>query len=267
VTTTHDTQSALETVIRRDRVLVLLGLAAITTTAWIYLVRMAAMMNAMAMEADMHASMGMPQMHEWGLEELAGLFVMWAVMMIAMMLPSAAPVILLVARIYRRRGPAGRPATAGFAAGYILVWTAFSAAAAVAQLLLHRAALLSPTMASSSALLGGAILLAAGVYQWLPIKYACLSHCRSPLGFLTTEWREGVRGAVVMGMRHGLFCLGCCWALMALLFVAGVMNLLWIAAIAAFVLIEKLAPQGQRISQLAGVLLAAWGVFVLSRGL
>jgi predicted metal-binding membrane protein len=149
----------------------------------------------------------------------------------------------------------------------VVTWTTFSAAAAGAQLALHRAALLSANMTSRSTLLAGVILLAGGIYQWLPIKNACLTHCKSPLGFLGAHWREGVAGALRMGLQHGGFCVGCCWALMALLFVVGVMNILWVAAIAAFVLVEKLSPWGSRVGRAAGVFLIAWGLWQLTRGI
>ena len=256
----------LERVIRRDRLVVAAGLSAVTLLAWLALWRMAADMGAMSSGAGMPATMGMPEMRRWGAADLAWLFLMWTVMMVAMMLPSAAPLMLLVVGVYRRRGTDARWLTAAFTGGYIAAWTAFSLVAALAQVLLHHMALLSPAMASRSALLGGVILIAAGVYQWLPIKNACLVHCRSPLHFLTHKWREGSGGAIKMGFQHGLFCVGCCWAVMALLFVAGVMNLLWVAAIAAFVLVEKLAPQGLLVGRVAGVACVAWGVYVLSQG-
>ena len=256
----------LERVIRRDRLVVAAGLSAVTLLAWLDLWRMAVDMGAMSSGAAIPAAMGMPEMRSWGAADLAWLFLMWTVMMVAMMLPSAAPLVLLVVGIYRRRGAGARWLTAAFAGGYIAAWTVFSFVAALAQVVLHRTAFLSPAMASRSALLGGVILIAAGVYQWLPIKNACLTHCRSPLHFLSHGWREGSGGAFTMGFRHGLFCVGCCWAVMALLFVAGVMNLLWVAAIAAFVLVEKLAPQGLLVGRVAGVACVAWGVYVLSQG-
>jgi predicted metal-binding membrane protein len=190
---------------------------------------------------------------------------MWSIMMVAMMLPSAAPMILLFAIVSRQRRAQGQPAVpvAVFTAGYLLAWAAYSAVAATAQWELHQLALLSPAMASASPLLAGGLLISAGVYQWLPPKGACLSHCRSPIGFFSTEWREGIGGALVMGLRHGTFCVGCCWLLMALLFVAGVMNLLWVAALAAFVLLEKLFPRGVLIGRVAGVGLIGWGLLVL----
>jgi predicted metal-binding membrane protein len=257
--------SRLERAIRRDRVVVALGLAAVTLLAWVYLVRMAALMNAAVSDKAMHAAMGMPEMAAWGTAEFVMLFLMWAVMMVAMMLPSAAPLILLVVRTYRRRGARARVLTFAFAAGYLIAWTVFSTAAAGMQLLLHRSALLSMDMASTSAIVGGAILLVAGAYQWLPLKAACLTHCRSPLDFLMREWREGAAGALVMGLRHGLYCVGCCWALMLLLFVGGVMNLFVIAAITALVLVEKLAPAGARVARVGGISLIGMGAWLLAK--
>lgn len=211
-------------------------------------------------------NMAMPHMQEWSATDLLLLFVMWSIMMVAMMLPSASPMILLFASVNRRRRERAVPSvrTAIFTAGYLGLWIAFSALAALVQWSLHRAALLSPDMASASPVFGGVLLLSAGIYQWLPVKNVCLTRCRSPLSFIQTEWREGSAGAVVMGLRHGLFCLGCCWVLMLLLFVAGVMNLIWVAAIAGFILLEKLAPGGQWVGKATGVLLAAWGAWLLT---
>ena len=152
-----------------------------------------------------------------------------------------------------------------FLLGYLAVWTGFSALAAVAQWILHALALLSPMMVSTSPLLGGVLLLVAGVFQWTPLKSACLTHCRSPLSFLMTDWGEGKWGAFFMGLKHGAYCTGCCWFLMALLFVAGVMNVWWIAIIALFVLLEKVVPQGLFVGKVAGVLLVAWGVWMALR--
>ncbi len=262
---TVDAPSSVERLIRRDRSIVVLALAGVTLLAWFYLVRMADGMRAAATEADMHAAMGMTDMAAWGTADVVALFLMWAVMMAGMMLPSAAPMILLVVGTHRRRGGRhARMATAAFAAGYLLAWTGFSLAAALAQAALHAAALMSSAMASQSTVLAGAIFLAAGAYQWLPLKHACLTRCRSPLQFLTEEWREGVPGMLRLGLRHGLFCLGCCWMLMTLLFAAGVMNLLWVAAIGAFVLLEKVVPHGPLVGRVAGVLLVAWGAYLLT---
>jgi predicted metal-binding membrane protein len=194
---------------------------------------------------------------------------MWVVMMVAMMVPSAAPSILLFANVARSRKARGAPTASAlvFTLGYLLVWAAYATMAAIVQYELHQLALLSPEMSSTSPWLGGGLLLLAGIYQWLPSKGACLSHCRSPFGVFSHEWREGVTGALVMGVRHGSYCVGCCWAVMALLFVAGVMNLLWVAAIAIFVLIEKLGPGSRIIGRLSGILLMAWGTWVIAAGL
>jgi predicted metal-binding membrane protein len=185
-------------------------------------------------------------------------------MMTAMMVPTAAPMILVFASLNRRRhDPQPLLTSTGvFLLGYLVVWSGFAALATVAQWGLHIGALLSPMMVSISPILGGALLLAAGVFQLSPIKYACLSNCRTPIGFLMTEWRDGPRGALVMGLRHGLYCLGCCWALMSLLFVLGVMNLLWIAALAGFVLVEKVTPRGHLVSRLSGLVLIGWSGWV-----
>lgn len=251
--------SIIETALRRDRIIVLLGLAVIAILAWVYTVHEAWEMNNM----DIETCMGLST-KSWGMTDLTLLFLMWTVMMAAMMIPSVSQVVLLYARTMRMRGHEGgvvKPAGV-FVLGYLASWTGFSLIAALAQWGLHEAALLSPMMVSTSHLLGGAILIAAGVFQLTPLKHACLSHCRSPLGFLVTEWREGTRGAFVMGLRHGTYCVGCCWLLMAVLFVTGVMSLLWVAIISAFVLIEKLAPSGQWVARTAGVLLAGYGLWM-----
>ena len=257
--------SPFERLIQRDRLVVALALGLVTILAWSYLLRMAVQMRAASSEAEMHEAMGM-HMATWGFADAGLLFLMWAVMMAGMMLPSASPVILLALSTYRRRGDRQARLSAGaFAAGYMAAWTGFSAIAALAQAGLHAAALLSPAMSARSAALAGGIFVLAGVYQWAPLKSACLSHCRSPLGFLATEWREGTTGAFRMGLRHGLFCVGCCWALMTILFAAGVMNVLWVAAIAAFVLLEKLLPYGTQIGRVSGGLLVVWGAYLVIR--
>jgi predicted metal-binding membrane protein len=247
----------LEATLRRDRLVVVLGLVAITGLAWAYLAHSASLMRG-------HLGMVMPDPTPWSIGEAVGLALMWSIMMIPMMLPSVTPVILLFAGVTRRRRLQGAVAApvSMFVLGYLLAWTAFAGLAALGQSLLHSAALLSPAMASQSPLLGGGLLLLAGLYQWLPLKGACLSHCRSPLGFFSSEWREGVSGALMMGLRHGSYCVGCCWALMALLFVAGVMNLAWVAVIAGFVLAEKVVPNGRLLGRVTGVLLAGWGLWV-----
>ena len=194
------------------------------------------------------------------------LFLMWAEMMVAMMIPSAAPMILTFAMVNRKRREQDRPfvPTGMFLLGYLIVWSVFSLVAALAQWTLHGAALLTPMMKSSSPLLGGGLLLVAGIFQWTPWKHACLNHCRSPLQFLLAGWQEGPGGALSMGIKHGAFCAGCCWMLMVLLFVAGVMNMLWVAAITILVLLEKVAPQSWRLRHVVGALLVAWGAWMIA---
>lgn len=252
-----------ETVLRRDRVIVLCGLVMIIALSWAYVSYLAWEMRGMDME------MILPRMQAWGVADFALMFVMWAVMMVAMMTPSAAPMVLTFAGINRRRREQHVPyvPTGIFLLGYLVVWAGFSLLATAAQWGLQAASLLSPMMVSTSPVLGGVLLLAAGTYQWTPLKYACLLHCRSPMGFILNDWREGSRGAFLMGLKHGGYCVGCCWSLMALLFVAGVMNLLWVAAIAGFVLLEKVAPAGHRVGLVAGVLLVAGGGWMISGAL
>src|SRR2546425_4256850 len=206
-----------------------------------------------------------PDTAPWSVGILLPLFLMWAEMMVAMMIPSAAPMILTFAMVNRKRREQKQPfvPTGIFLLGYLAVWTFFSALAAVAQWILHARALLSPMMVSTSALLGGVLLIVAGVFQWTPLKNACLTHCRSPLSFLMTDWREGRRGAFVMGLKHGAYCTGCCWFLMALLFVAGVMNIGWVAAISILVLLEKVAPKEFYLGRIVGLALAMWGGWMM----
>ncbi len=248
----------LERQLQRDRMIVALGLVGVAALGWLYVVRLGREM------ADM--VMAMPRMIPWGPADFALTFLMWAVMMLAMMVPSATPMILIFAAVNRKRLAAETPVirTGLFLLGYLLVWTGYSLLAALAQWGLHTAALISGPALAAAPWLGGLLLIAAGAYQFTPLKDACLSRCQSPLGFILTHWREGAAGAVVMGLRHGAFCVGCCWMLMALLFVAGVMNLLWVAAIAAFVLLEKVAPYGRVWSRLAGALLIVWGARLLA---
>jgi len=258
---------ALETLLRRDRILVGAALALLTATAWFYLIHASAMSDAEMPDMQSMPGMAMPAMHVWSWVDVGALIIMWAVMMVAMMTPAAAPMILMFMTIQRRRRTEDRPAvpTAIFVAGYLVVWTIYSVVAALAQTALHAVALLSPEMVATSPLLAGGLLLAAGLFQWTPLKHTCLAACRSPLSFLMTGWHEGRRGAFVMGLRHGLYCLGCCWALMALLFVAGVMNLLWVAALTAIVIIEKIVPRGELVGRVAGAAFIAAGVILVVR--
>jgi predicted metal-binding membrane protein len=256
---------ALAAIVKRDRLIIGGGIVLIGAIAWWYTIYEARRMDVTGVCACLGMKMGGPELSAWTAGSLVPLFLMWAVMMIAMMLPSAAPMILTFAAVARNRRRADRPyvPVAVFAAGYVAIWGVFSIVAAVAQWLLHRQALLSTTMVSSSAMLGGVLLLAAGVFQFTPLKRSCLTHCRAPLEFIMTRWREGWRGAFGMGVEHGAFCTGCCWALMALLFVLGVMNILWIAALTILVALEKMLPRTKWLSTATGLLLACWGVWVL----
>jgi len=252
----------LEALIRRDRVLVFSGVIAVTAIAWAYTIYVA------QTSADMGASMtmSMGNMRSWSGVDFCLMFVMWAVMMVAMMVPSAAPMLLIFATVNRRRKAESRPyvSTGVFLSGYLIVWTAFAAVATLGNWGLHQASLLTSMMGeSSSGYLGGGLLLTAGIFQWSRLKYVCLTNCRSPLGFLMSDWKDGVGGALKMGLSHGKYCLGCCWVLMALLFVLGIMNLVWIAALAAFVLAEKVVPAGEKVSKATGLLLVAWGAWAV----
>ena len=251
--------------VKRDRLFVGTALAGLTLLAWGYMAHEARAMNLTGVCCTAGMNMSGPDLNPWSTATLVPLFLMWAEMMVAMMVPTAAPMILIFTRIQRKRREQERPfvSTGIFLLGYLLMWSAFSALAAIAQWALHGRALLSPMMISTSPLLGGGLLIAAGVFQWTPLKRACLAHCRSPLNFLMTDWREGKGGALVMGLKHGAYCTGCCWALMALLFVAGVMNLVWIAIIAAFVLAEKILPPRWFIGKVTGALLIVWGAWMI----
>lgn len=252
--------SVIEATLRRDRLVVAAGLGVVALAAWVWTLAGV----GMSMTAD--GGMAMTPA-PWSPSHAALIFLMWWVMMAAMMLPSAAPLVLLAAALHRRKGRDGRPALAAavLTAGYLAVWGMFSLAATLAQWGLEDTGLLAPeTVATVTPTLAGGLLLAAGLYQLTPLKQACLRHCRSPVEFLTRHWRPGRAGAFRLGLAHGAYCVGCCWFLMALLFVGGVMNPLWIGAIALYVLAEKLAPRGHRLSRASGLLLAGWGVAMLA---
>ena len=239
----------------RPRVLLVGGLLAVAAVSWAYLAHMGRDMDPAC------AAMGMSMGAAW-------IFTMWAVMMVAMMVPTAVHTTLLYARLLRGRDAAAAIAApvALFVTGYVAAWTLFSAAATALQLGLERAAVMSPAaMKLDSPTAGGLALVAAGVFQWTPWKDACLTRCRSPLGFFLASWRDGPLGALRMGVHHGLTCLGCCWALMLLLFVLGTMDLLWIAGLTALVLVEKIAPRGDLVARAAGVAMVAAGVWVIVR--
>jgi predicted metal-binding membrane protein len=209
------------------------------------------------------ASMGMVANAQIGAADLFMTWIMWSVMMIGMMSASAAPVLLLFAATQARRDRDGvRVVVPMFGLGYLAVWLGFSAAATLAQSALHQAALLSPAMNIASSRLSAAILIGAGVYQLTRAKNVCLTHCQSPLGFLMSNWRDGVRGAARMGFRHGLYCLGCCWATMGVLFVVGVMNLAWVGLLTAFILLERLGRAGVLAARIGGILMVAAGAFL-----
>jgi predicted metal-binding membrane protein len=270
MTTTGTT--VLEAVLRRDRIVVVAALVSVISLSWIWIVLGAGTgMTAIAMTLGS----GMPGVAAMLMETAAWspgyaglMFAMWWVMMAAMMLPSAAPTVLLVTTLASDRTVDAKPLPVTamlFASGYLLVWCGFSVAATLLQWGLDEAGLLSETMAFDNGTAVGAVLIAVGIYEWTPLKDACLRHCRSPTEFLVRHWRQGAPGAVLNGMRHGLFCLGCCWLLMALPFVGGLMNLAWIAAIALLVLLEKTIPRGEQIGLLAGALSIEWGLVSLIR--
>ena len=245
--------------LRRERVVIVLALAGVTAIAWLYLFFVRDNMADMAMPAmDGMPDMAMPFAAPW-------VFAMWWVMMLGMMLPSAAPMILMFEAVQRRQRERERPyvPTAMFVAGYLVVWGGFSVAATAAQWGLQQGAFLSPLLGLASSTLGGLLFILAAIYQFTPLKHACLRQCRSPFAFVLNHWRDGWDGALRMGAGHGLYCLGCCWVLMALLFAVGVMNLLWVAAIAAFVFAEKLLPGGVWVGRIGGVAMAAFGVSLL----
>ena len=268
----------IEEILRRDRQVVACVLVCVTAICWWYLLagagtgmyphEMAVLIPArMSMDMSMSAATWTP-----GYAVL--MFFMWWLMMVAMMLPGAAPMVLLHAALTRKgmehcdnagstTGSHGLLAvTIAFIAGYLVIWGAFSLAAVIAQWGLERGELLSAMMTPTSRLLGAGLLLAAGVWQLTPLKTVCLHHCRSPVSFLSAHWRPGVGGAFAMGLQHGGICLGCCWFLMALLFYGGVMNLVWIVGLALFVLVEKVVPAGVALGRVTGLLLIAWAVWL-----
>ncbi len=282
---TAEGEAFLPLILRRDRLPALAGLIGITVLAWLYLIWMARGMGDMGgmsggsmsdmsgggrsgMPAGDMAGMAMPALGAWSASYAVLMFLMWTIMMVGMMLPSAAPMILLYDRVRERQEAKGASlaGTGVFALGYLAAWALFSLGATAAQWALEQAALLSPMMVSASPWLGGGLLILAGLYQWTSLKNVCLVHCRSPITFLAHHWRPGRVGAFRMGLHHGLYCVGCCWVLMALLFVFGVMNLLWIAALAVFVLLEKVLPRGDLVGRASGGLMIAAGLLLIVAG-
>jgi predicted metal-binding membrane protein len=269
--------AAIEAVLRRDRLIVAAALVLLTALAWAYVWWLSADMNMGGMDMSgfrmipTGSGWMMPSTAPWTAIEFAFVFAMWAVMMIGMMTPSATPIILIYARLGRQaaRSETSLPASAYFAAGYLVTWIGFALAATMAQWALERSRLLTPTMQGASDIFSGVMLIAAGLYQWTPLKDVCLRQCQAPWLFIQRHggFRSDIGGALALGIRHGGYCIGCCWVLMALLFVGGVMNVLWIAAIAMLVLAEKVIPAGRTISRTAGVALVTAGGWLIAQSL
>ncbi len=257
----------LEQILKRDKIIVLSGLFIVVALCWGYLAHLVADMGISKM--PMENRMSVLQVHPWSALDFWLMFVMWAVMMVGMMLPSATPMILFFSAFNRKLRDQGHPfvRTSVFVSGYLILWCVFGLTVVLLQWQLDQAALLSPMMVSTSPMLGGMILIAAGVFQWTPLKHVCLKHCRSPLQFITSSWRKGTSGALIMGLQHGAYCLGCCWILMLLLFFGGVMNLMWIGALSIFVLLEKVLPAGVAFGRISGILLLITGLLVITQTL
>jgi predicted metal-binding membrane protein len=263
----------LESVLKRDRVIVALAIGSLTLLAWIYTLYLAANMNGMAAIPNMPSMPGMkmaaPAIKPWSADDLTFAFLMWTVMMAGMMTPSATPMILLYARVGRQARAEEKPfaSTFWFIGGYLLAWTAFAAFATIAQAVLSSVSLLTPMLASANNLFAGIVLIAAGIYQWTPLKNACLWACQLPFAFLSRHggFKRDPLPSLALGLKHGLYCVGCCWALMALLFVVGVMNVLWIAGLAILILLEKTVPGGRFPSRALGLVLIIAGAIFLYR--
>lgn len=261
--------SLTERVLRRDRLLLIALIGSLFLLAVLYTVFGVGMrMSALEMTAmrGMHDMPGQSLPRGWSPGYALLVFLMWWVMMVAMMLPSVAPTVLLYTALLRHAGKAAWVPTIAiaFLGGYLVTWAGFSVIASATQWALEAAGIVSATMmALIDTVPGGLVMIAAGVFQFTPLKAACLEHCRSPAKFLTERRQSGIIGALWMGVEHGTYCLGCCWFLMALLFVGGIMNLLWIVGLAAFVALEKLTPWGNTLSKVAGAALAAWGAWVI----
>ena len=249
----------------QDKMIVVAGLFIVAAIGWTYMFYMAwAMQNMHIVDMWMPPQGGA---RTWTVWDFFMLFLMWLTMMLAMMTPTAAPMVLMFATVNKNKKLKQQPhaSTFMFLSGYLVAWALFSITASAVQWPLHESGLLNPMMNSRSYLMSGGILILAGLYQWTPMKDVCLRQCRTPLGFLMTAWREGNSGAFIMGLHHGLFCVGCCWALMAVLFAVGVMNMLWVILITIFVLLEKVLPFSPGIMRaLTGLGLITWGTYWLS---
>ena len=250
----------LESSLRHDRAATLVLLVLLPLVCWLWIVVM-----ARDMYGPMTGASAWMMTATWDLPHLLLLWAMWVVMMAGMMLPSAAPTLLLYAMMARSAGDAAAGRIYALATGYLAVWSLFSVAATVLQRGLASLLILSPMMEVTRPAAGATLLVLAGVYQLMPLKHACLRTCQSPFGFLMSRWRAGRSGAFKMGMEHGAYCVGCCWALMLVLFAGGVMNLMVIAALTVFVAFEKLSSFGVRATRVSGVLLVAAGLAMLAR--
>ena len=247
---------------KRDRIILLSSATVVAGLSWVYLFHMAATMNDLT---NVHTHAAMPSRDLWSMSEFATALVMWSVMTLAMMLPVASPWFLAFGQVAREQNShaAPFPKVGVFLLGYGTIWLAYNVLAATCQGLLQRFALLSYDAMLTSPAVASVILIVAGTYQWMPLRDACLSYCRSPFGFLLSHWREGNRDVYLMGAWYGIYCVGCCWAIMALAFVFGVMNLLWMALVIAFLLIERAILTGAWLSKSAGVFLVAWGIWMI----
>jgi predicted metal-binding membrane protein len=271
------TDAAIEAALRRDRAIVAAALFVLAGLAWAYILWLATDMDMRGMDMSgfrkipTGMALVMPATAPWNATEFAFVFAMWAVMMVGMMTPSAAPTILIYARVGRQAAQQGKPfaASSWFASGYLLAWIGFALAATFAQWALERGNWLTPEMGTANGTMNGIVLVAAGLYQWTPLKDACLRQCQGPLQFIQRHggFRPEPLGSLALGARHGAYCVGCCWVLMAVLFVGGVMNVLWIAAVTIFVLVEKVIPVGRVVSRITGAGLFVGGIWLLAQTL
>jgi len=249
----------------KDKKIVISGLFIVAAIGWVYMFYMAWAMNHMHI-----VDMWMPPRggaRPWTPFDFFMLFFMWLTMMIAMMTPTVAPMVMMFTTVSKSKKQKQQPyaPTWLFLLGYLLAWMLFSFIVSLIQWPLHETGLLNPMMDSRSYILSGGILVLAGLYQFTAFKNACLHQCRSPLGFIMTAWKDGHIGALRMGFHHGAFCVGCCWALMLILFAVGVMNMLWVILITLFVLLEKVLPFSPRVTRnVTGVGLIVWGSYWLS---